>query len=443
MLLVVLIGISAFLAFSQGNSVDAARQRTTDEALALAKAALIGYVVGKPLDVAQPERRLGEFPCPDNDGDGDADIACSGEADRIGRLPWRTLGLPDLRDGDGERLWYVVSHIYKTNPRTTCNVPEDAGCLNSDAAGSITVRDAGGNITHDAAPSDPPTYRGAIALIIAPGAILTRQDGTAQERNNPPGVGQAVHYLDNALGEDNANFADYTSNGFIAGPVRNAASGDIIVNDRIAIVAYEDVMPVLEKRVAQEIGSCLDAYAAANQSRYPWAADIAMSAINHNYADTNGRLTGRVPDTLLNTQMNSSNAMSAAWPAPPACFLDPLLNLHWWRQWKLRVFYAVAEWHKPGNTPPEASCGACMNAYTQGFPVYSIKYFVAVAGRRLQGVSGNQPRTTNLAFSPETLYNPANFLEEENSVMFSTPGQVWVRTGPLGTTFNDAAIYKF
>jgi hypothetical protein len=32
-----------------------------------------------------------------------------GQAERLGRLPWKTLGLPDLRDGDGERLWYAVS----------------------------------------------------------------------------------------------------------------------------------------------------------------------------------------------------------------------------------------------------------------------------------------------------------------------------------------------
>lgn len=440
LLLVLVIGISAFLVFSQGSSAEAAKQRRTDAALAEAKAALIGYAIGRPLDVGEPQRRLGELPCPDVDGDGDADLSCDNETARIGRLPWKTLGLPDLRDGDGERLWYAVSHIYKANPRTTCTFPEDAGCLNSDAAGSITVRDGSGNVTHDAIPRDPPTYRGAIAVIIAPGAILTRQDGTVQVRTNAAGPVQPVNYLDYAHNEDNANFLDYADNGFIAGPVRSNTTGEIIANDRIVVVTYEDLMPALEKRVAQEVGNCLDIYAAANQNRYPWAADMTISAVNHLYDDTSDRLTGRVPQTLNNTRTSSSDTMSAAWPAHPNCFLG--LGLRWWEEWKLRVFYSVADWYKPGSAPPILPCGSCMYAYTQGATIVDVRYFVAVAGRRLQGVSGNQPRTTNLAASPETLYNPANFLEQENAVMFSTPGQFEVRAGPLGTAFNDVAIYK-
>lgn len=435
MLLVLLIGISSFLAFSQGVSADAAKQRRTDAALAEAKAALIGYAIGRPLDIAEADRRLGELPCPDNDGDGDADIACANESDRIGRLPWKTLGLPDLRDGDGERLWYAISNIYKTNPRTTCAHPEEAGCLNSDATGSITLRDANGNITHDATPSDPPTYRGAIAVVIAPGAILTRQDGTVQLRSSAPAPGQAAHYLDNAHGEDNANFGDYTSNGFIAGPVRDAASGNIVANDRIVAVTYEDLMPALERRVAQEVGNCLDVYASVNQNRYPWAADLRESAENYNYADSTGKLTGRIPQTLSNTRSSSLDAMSDTWQVHPSCFLRS--GMRWWDEWKLRVFYSVADWHKPGSVPPMMSCDACMYAFTPTATLGNVRYFVAVAGKRLQGVSGNQPRATTA-----NLYDPANFLEQENAVMFATPGQSNVRIGPLGTAFNDVAVVK-
>ena len=32
-----------------------------------------------------------------------------------GRLPWKTLAIPDLRDGAGERLWYAVSVRFKRN----------------------------------------------------------------------------------------------------------------------------------------------------------------------------------------------------------------------------------------------------------------------------------------------------------------------------------------
>lgn len=442
MVLILLIGISAFLAFSQGDSSEAAKQRRTDQALAEAKAALIGYALARPLDVSEAERRLGELPCPDRDDDGDAELACSSETDRIGRLPWRTLGLPDLRDGDGERLWYAVSHIYKLNPRTTCAVPEDAGCLNSDAEGSITVRDATGGVTHDAVPQNPPSHKAAIAVIIAPGAIIKRQDGTVQVRNDATARSLAVNYLDIAYGEDNANFADYSSNGFVAGPVRDASSGNQVTNDRIAVVSHADIMPSLEKRVAQEVGNCLDAYAAANNGRYPWAADLTLSALNHDYGDADGLLTGRVADTLGKTRTSSSDTMSDTWPASPACFLGQV-SLHWWRQWKLRVFYAVADSYKPANGAPTPPCSSCMYAQTASTTIADVRYFVVVAGKRLQGVSGNQPRTTNITIAPETLYNPANFLEQENATMFSTPGQVLVRAGPAGASFNDVAVYKF
>ena len=66
----------------------------------------------------------------------------------------------------------------------------------------------------------------AIAVIIAPGAIIKRQDGTVQVRNDATARSLAVNYLDIAYGEDNANFADYSSNGFVAGPVRDASSGN-------------------------------------------------------------------------------------------------------------------------------------------------------------------------------------------------------------------------
>lgn len=448
LLFVVLIGLGAFLAFSRSDAAEAERQRKTEQALAEAKAALLGYAVARPLEAGEPNRRLGELPCPDVDGDGDADLNCASPASRLGRLPWRTLGLPDLRDGDGERLWYAVSDIHKMNPRTNCSLPENSGCLNSDAQGSITVRDAGGSIVHNAEPQNPPTYGGAIAVVIAPGAILTRQDGTVQVRSTPTATSQPVNYLDVVHGEDNANFADYATNGFIAGPVRNAGSGEIASNDRIAVLTYEDLMPALERRVAREVGRCLDAYAAANQGRYPWAADTNTSAIapvttlggdivTRVYADTTDRLIGRIPDTLANTQTTGGGSMAANWPAAPACNIAS--NTRWWIHWKLRVFYAVANWYRPGTGTPTLPCEECLTVLKPDGNQVDVRYFVAVAGRRLSA----QNRTTDLGILPETLSNPANFLELENAAMFSKPGQTTARAGPASATFNDVTVFRF
>src|SRR6185295_4229955 len=110
-------------------------------------------------------------PCPDITNTGTAGGSCSnGGGTTIGRLPWKTLGLPDLRDASGERLWYAVTDSFKNNPAV--------GTLNSDSRGGITVRDRNGNVVNDGTDVGTFTRSGAIAIIIAPGGILRRNDGT-------------------------------------------------------------------------------------------------------------------------------------------------------------------------------------------------------------------------------------------------------------------------
>ncbi|MCC6534019.1 MAG: hypothetical protein IT531_15830 [Burkholderiales bacterium] len=441
-----LIGVSALLALARGSDTDAERQRTTEAALAQAKAALIGYAAGVPL--TGPER-LGDLPCPDVNNDGDADPPCAGEATRLGRLPWRTLGLPDLRDGDGERLWYAVSVGFKNNPRTACVNPADGGCLNSDSTGSITVRDRANLVVHDGrarvvATATEFNYNAAIALVIAPGAGLTRQDGAAQDRS-PAGATNPVNYLDTAFSEDNANFIDHDlDNGFISGPVRSV-TGDVVLNDRIAVLTYQDLMPVLEKRVVREAGRCLDQYAArpANNLRYPWAADTSESALNNRYADPSGNRTGRLPDGIIgsanpdqlfkNSRDDSGAAMEDTWPGLP-CALG--LGYDWWTNWKLYVFYALADAFKPGSTAITPTCaGNCLTVLTPSANMLNRNYFLVVGGKRLPSVGGGQPRAM-----PGERANPRNYLEGEND--FSTPTADVHETRLTTASFNDAAIFR-
>jgi hypothetical protein len=335
------------------------------------------------------------------------------------------------------------------NPRTSCANPADAGCLNSDATGSITVADARNVVVHDgtkSAPSDPnPNYSGAVAVIIAPGAAITRRDGTAQQRSDAAAMANPVNYLDIAYGQDNADFVDYSaSNGFIGGPVRDADSGAVILNDRIAVLSYQELMPVLERRVAKEVATCLDLYASrsVNLGRYPWAADSSQSATLNRYSDPSGMRAGRIPDGIVasmdpnmrftSTRTDSGNQMEDSWPGTP-CYLG--LGMDWWTQWKLYVFYAIAESYQPESTPAPTSCTACLTIFTPTHLAPDGKYVVIVAGKRLAGVNGGQPR----ALSGE-LSNPANFLEAENA--FSSPSASVFRVDTPGATFNDVTVYK-
>jgi type II secretory pathway pseudopilin PulG len=261
----VLLGITLLVTvYTITGSVNQAsinNQKTAD-ALAQAKAALIGYATAATPNGSDLDVRPGDLPCPDNHPVNDLDVGmpttpCSSNA--LGRLPWKFLGLPDLRDGSGERLWYAVSSNYKNNPRT----PE----LNSDTYGTITVRDSNGTVVNNGTNSTA-----AIAVVIAPGSPLTRQDGITQNHTES-GYTDPKNYLDIANGEDNAEFSDNSPvDGFIQGEIRDS-NGNIILNDKLIPVTYGDLMPLIEKRVAGELGVALNIFHAdPTNLTYPYAA---------------------------------------------------------------------------------------------------------------------------------------------------------------------------
>ncbi|MGB8518322.1 MAG: hypothetical protein WCD45_10600, partial [Gallionella sp.] len=104
MMLILIIGITSVLLSKLNSSApNLSRQQQTTAALALAKDALIGRAAS---DANLP----GSLPCPDNNDDGSADLLSGNDCTHyLGRLPWKSLGLADVRDGDGEHLWYALS----------------------------------------------------------------------------------------------------------------------------------------------------------------------------------------------------------------------------------------------------------------------------------------------------------------------------------------------
>lgn len=449
--------------------------RHNEAVLAQAKAALVGYAAGADITGAG---RPGDLPCPDIDNDGFAkvpqDYPCNGSA--LGRLPWKTLGLPDLRDSDGERLWYAVSSNFKSNPRTACAAPGDPGCLNSDSRGTITVRNRDGTVVNTGSNPDQWTPSGVIAVIIAPGRVLQRQgaassqirgctigvdcDATERCTATPPTSTPKCdpqNYLDVLSGtEDNLDFVDGdASNGFINGEVRDA-SGNVIVNDRIMTITYEDLMPMLQRRVAAEVLKCLNDYAAIaqNEDRFPWAAPV--TTVTPPYADAYSTRFGRVPDTLFNTQHglpggvatppcgNPSLCMTNAWPA--SC---GIVQGTWWNNWKDMVFYGVAEAFQPADpvdlvsngVPPSVGCGAaqCLKVDPPSTS-YNKRVAVVVAGKRLYfstdppGPLGGQFRATSAQKA-----NIDNYLEDTNR---NGPTSIIYTQQPTSAIFNDFVLFR-
>ena len=344
--LAVLLVIGALLAAAFASQRTAAlRERISERSLAQAREALIAYAADRPINaIVGP----GYLPCPDLDDDGWAEATCGsqsgdgGQAQRLGRLPWKTLGLPDLRDGYGERLWYAVSSKYKG--LLNCGVSR--ACLDMSpgaALGTITLRDASGLVVHDGTVADAARADagGAVAVVIAPGPALARlgADGIAvgeeQRRDCAPGECEPggrcllappqrsarcnpANYLDRAPGarfadEDNADFVDRNDaagrarngNGFIEGPVF-MDDGRLAVNDRMIAITYRDVMPAIMRRVALEVAHCLRYYASRpeNAGRYPWPAPACGASPAS--AESAGLALGLVPDTPFEAARASS-----------------------------------------------------------------------------------------------------------------------------------------
>ncbi|MGH8596328.1 MAG: hypothetical protein ACREXT_06690, partial [Gammaproteobacteria bacterium] len=141
-------------ALNQATRAQAPEAQATQQALQMAREALIGYAVRYPdnPEVTDVDAGPGHLPCPDTrfdpgDQAGQADPPCAaGSGTETGRFPWRTLDVPETRDGSGATLWYAVSDRFRNNPKNP---------INSDTVGTLGV-DAcvGGDIA---------------ALVIAPG----------------------------------------------------------------------------------------------------------------------------------------------------------------------------------------------------------------------------------------------------------------------------------
>ena len=405
---IAVVAISFLVSSLKSSSSQTERDKITAAALAQAKAALIGFAAG--VDLRSGAARPGDLPCPDTNDDGQAESSCNAQATRLGRLPWKTLGLPDLRDGNGERLWYAVSNNFKNNTRT--------GSLNSDTIGTITVRDASGVIVNDGVQTT-----GAIAVVISPGASITRQDGLVQTRD-AAGSLNPKNYLDILVGtEDNASFIDSNTDGFINGEVLDVGR-DTIVNDNLIAIAYGDLMPLLEKRVAGEALSCLTDYAAANQQRYPWAAELNTS-LPPDYRDYRAAQFGRLPDPPFTRTQSDSGIMGAAWTIK--CNLSPVSG--WWVNWKESVFYGMADACKP--TAASGCSGTNYLTVNPPSAVSNKQVVVIVAGRQLTGVAGGQLRNSN-----NDKGTIANYLEDGN--LTGLPFQL----GKVTPTFNDSVGYR-
>ena len=222
-----ILGITFFFSFAP-NPDRTGRAPITADAMAQARAAVIGYAA--TYRDTHAGESFGFLPCPDTNNDGEAEANCGAANDSVvGRLPWKTLGLPPLRDADGECLWYAVSGRAKYNPKTAE--------YNWDTLGQFIVQDKSvpAVTLAGAQPHDQP-----LALIFSPGPPRAGQNRATAGGTECGGNDTLGEYLDEigALGAANTVVALATPESILAGTN----------NDRAVWVTSADVFSAVRRR---------------------------------------------------------------------------------------------------------------------------------------------------------------------------------------------------
>lgn len=461
------LGAGIFMAAEFGRNARPKIDAQTHNArvLAQAKEALLAYSTTlsarksfelKSATGATRRNRIGWLPCPDLDNSGTAAASCASTTDRLGRLPWRTLGIQDLRDAAGERLWYAVgSNFWKDESPAGTNKfkqPYAAGTLGITTADGTPIALTGA------------ANGAAVAVIFSPGAPLMRSATGQQDRScaggacdaddvcvsSPPRATarcKAINYLDKSTLQDNAVLNDpatTVATAFLAGPATRA-TGEIEVNDTATVVTEDDVFTATARRVANEILLCYVGYAnkPQNLGRYPWAGTLSGTT----YVDTTNRLFGRVPnESFINVAGSMDDTFTGGSSGDP-CLASGGAG-DWLPLWRPFVWIAIAERHKPGTTPVASPCrlspgtdclrvsapceqtatGACSNPTFGVTGTQNKEVVVMISGRALAAIGQNP------SASPE---NPDHYLEGRNRLGQAT------RTYDAGVTtgrFNDVVI---
>ena len=245
---------------------------TSTAVLAEAKEALTSYTT-------LTASRLGTFPCPDLDDDGNENLTGSDCTHWIGWLPHNNLGISRLTDGAGQRLWYALSANFQSGADPATHP------INSDTPATLTV-DGNSNV---------------VAVVIAPGKAILGQNRSHISNltaDTSPVVRTAAEKVTEFLEGDN-QYEKVDGSGVMTNFnfARSGAAPNTF-NDIITTVSLSEFMPNIENTILEKTVNCLNSYAASANGKYPWADQLGSSALP-NYSANCGSTFGRLAETLI------------------------------------------------------------------------------------------------------------------------------------------------
>lgn len=266
-LLLFFVGSMSWL-LAKGNT--GALRRTLDDttaaAMVEAKTALLGRA-------AQDDNRPGSLTCPDTDDDGVANQIGGNCTAYIGRIPWKTLDIADIRDGWGERLWYALTPELRDNPAAQPINPQQVLQLSLDGTANYA------------------------ALVFSAAPPLSNQNGRPSNA--------VADYLDGANSDGDLSY--------VSGPHSES------FNDSVLTITREDVFRTVNMRIMAEIrGPDDNAPGAPSRGLRRFFADNGMFP----WADTDGdgyanggAVSGRPPYNELNLDAGTLAWLNAnQWP---------------------------------------------------------------------------------------------------------------------------------
>jgi len=468
-LLVIAIVLTAVTFVVTNLSVNKSRETrhtNTANALAQAKEALISYAATfhdtNAGGGAARAGLMGFLPCPEiltSDPEGTSINSCEGEyISAIGRVPWKELGVPPLKDGSGSCLWYAVSSEYKNGGKGVLD-PAALGLalgpgysrsemLNDDSNGSFTLSDQNGNIIRGNTPEDR-----VVAIIIAPGAQLSGQNRANPVANTQCGDDfNTANFLETFNGVDNRSITTGTRHsidGFItSGRVSNNA-----LNDQIITISQREIFDEIKRRsnftqimsnTTQALAECIAAYGKASDTAYasgtafrlPWPAAMDLNggyAATLYYRDSQAYvedpniappIRGRFPVDVSASNTRTKNGFDQYLLEDTACSnltlpagsVDLTTNVtpntnsverRIWQNWKDHFFYVVGSGFAADDlVSATANCPSINCITVDGKPFAAAVFF---SGSRIN----NQIRTVP-PNDPDTKSILSNYLEADN-----------------------------
>ncbi|HET7764795.1 MAG TPA: hypothetical protein VFK92_06865, partial [Burkholderiales bacterium] len=285
------------------------REARTMNALRQAKAALIAYAASDPplAGYFQP----GALPCPDkDDDDGLQDCTGSTANSMIGRLPWRSLNIDNLRDSSGEELWYAVSQKFRKMVCTAPSTPANCTTINSDTQGQLSVAGA-------------ISMNNVVAVVLAPGPVVlgqTRPTAPTAAAHNLP-----ANYVESFSAGDGQHFSFTT----------NALPTDTL-NDRLLVITQAELMaavePIVAARIERDIAPNITSYL-ADWNAYPFPAPFNPPQSQAQYVGDKNLNRGLLPVSTTALQWRTSSitvtqVAGGTSGAPPFNSPPPLISVN-------------------------------------------------------------------------------------------------------------------